>query len=140
MGLDDNLRLKTICKILDGKVPDKTKVSIMKKTILKTFLKLEDNLEDVVLRSDSEIGIKHKMHCILFVVNATKLAALGDTLSKKIMEITAEAEERGWTNICNSNVFKLRYRTSFYACADSCGQDMSACQQRHEYCFQESSD
>jgi len=81
MGLDDNLRLKTICKIMDGKVPHNTT--------------LEGNLEDVVLRSESEIGIKHKMHCILFVVNATKLAALGDTLAEKIREITTEAEERG---------------------------------------------
>jgi len=81
MGLDENLKLKTICKILDGKVPHNTT--------------LEGNFEDVVLRSESEIGIKHKMHCILFVVNATKLAALGDTLAEKIREITTEAEERG---------------------------------------------
>jgi len=47
------------------------------------------------MRSDSEIGIKHKMHCILFVVNAEKLAALGDSLSEKIREITDEADERG---------------------------------------------
>ena len=35
------------------------------------------------------------MHCILFVVNATKIAALGDTLKEKVREITTEAEERG---------------------------------------------
>jgi len=81
MGLDDTLHLKTICKILDGKVPNNTK--------------LEGNLEDVEIRSEKDIGIKHKMHCILFVVNATKLAALGDTLAEKIREITTEAEERG---------------------------------------------
>jgi len=79
MGLDDSLHTKTICKILDGKVPHGTK--------------LEGNLEDVETRSESEI--KHKMHCILFVVNATKLAALGETLLNKIGEITTEAEERG---------------------------------------------
>merc|ERR1719347_2402099 len=81
MGLDDNLSLKTIRKILDGKVPHNTS--------------LEGNLEDAKLRSESEIGIKHKMHCILFVVNATKLAALGDTLKEKVREITTEAEKRG---------------------------------------------
>jgi len=81
MGLDESLHTKTICKILDGKVPHGTK--------------LEGNLEDVVTRSQSEIGMKHKIHCILFVVNATKLAALGDTLKDKIREITTEAEERG---------------------------------------------
>jgi len=81
MGLDENLHMGTICKILDGKVPHETK--------------LEGNIEEAKLRSESEIGIKHKVHCILFVVNATKLAALGDDLPEKIREITAEAEERG---------------------------------------------
>jgi len=81
MGLDDNLHSETICKILDGKVPHETK--------------LEGDLEEAKLRSESEIEIKHKMHCILFVVNATKLAALADDLHGQIREITAEAEERG---------------------------------------------
>jgi len=81
MGLDDTLHTKTICKIMDGRVPHNTK--------------LEGNLEDVVLRPEAEIGIKHKMHCILFVANATKLTALGKTLLEKIREITTEAEVRG---------------------------------------------
>jgi len=81
MGLDDNLHTKTIFKILEGKVPNNTK--------------LEGNLVDVVLRAESDIENKHKMHCILFVANAEKMAALGDTLLKKVREITIEAEERG---------------------------------------------
>jgi len=81
MGLDDKLHSNTIYQILDGKVPHNTKI--------------EGKLEEAKLRSESEIGIKQKMHCILFVINATKLAALGDTLPKKIREITDEAEERG---------------------------------------------
>jgi len=81
MGLDESLHTNTICKIMDGKVPHGTK--------------LAGNLEDVVTRSESEIGIKHKMHCILFVVNATKMTALGDDLKKKILEITTHCEERG---------------------------------------------
>jgi len=93
MGMDDNLKMKTICKIMDGKVKNDTK--------------LDGNLEDVETRSDSEIGIKHKMHCILFVINATKLAALGDTLMQMGREIATEAEERGLpTMIVLTNVDK----------------------------------
>lgn len=82
-GLDDDLHTDTICKIIDGKVQHNTN--------------LENNLEDVVTRTESEIGIKDKMHCILFIVNGLKCVSLGegDNLLKKIKEITAEAEERG---------------------------------------------
>jgi len=93
MGMDDNLKMKTLCKIMDGKV--------------KNYTKLDGNLEDVETRSESEIQTKHKMHCILFVINATKLAALGDTLMQTGREIATEAEERGLpTMIVLTNVDK----------------------------------
>jgi len=80
MGLDDHLPTDNICKILDG--------------LVKNGTLLEGNLDGGQTRSDSET--KHKMHCILFVVNATKLALLKGTQEMlKIKDIIQEANKRG---------------------------------------------
>jgi len=82
MGLDDGLPTENIFKIIDGQVKNKTL--------------LEGNLEGG-LRNESEVEIKHKMHCILFVVNPTKLATFDpkEKTMTKITEIMAGAQKRG---------------------------------------------
>jgi len=77
MGLETKLTLETICKIIDGEVESGTP--------------LEGPLE----KGRSSPEAKHKMHCILFVINATKLTALEETWKRMIDGIKEKANIRG---------------------------------------------
>jgi len=77
MGLEQKLTIQTICKIIDGEVESGTP------------------LEGPLTKGRSAPEAKHKMHCILFVINATKLTALEETWKDMIDGIKKEANNRG---------------------------------------------